>query len=168
MSRKFSFTVSYTVPVEELHRAITSDDMWQSRFDGAETATLDLSHPEGPGTIRVHMTERARQDKIPAIVRKVLKNDLVLERTDHWGPLDGDTAKGAFAGASTGITTEMEGTYVMRPTAEGSEIEVAGTVAVKVPLVGGAIEPLAEQLQQRVVSSERKFIQNWLAATTDA
>lgn len=39
---------------------------------------------------------------------------------------------------------------------------------MKVPLVGGAIEPLAENLQQRVVDSERKFIENWLATTADA
>jgi uncharacterized protein YndB with AHSA1/START domain len=168
MSRKFSFTVSYTVPVEELHRAITSDELWRSRFDGAQTATLDLSHAAGPGTIRIHMTEKARPDKVPALVRKVLKHDLVLERTDEWGPLEGDTARGEFTGASRGITTEMSGSYEMRSTAEGSEVEVAGTVAVKVPLVGGAIEPLAEQLQHRVIESERKFIEKWLASKTDA
>jgi uncharacterized protein YndB with AHSA1/START domain len=168
MSRKFSFTVSYSVPVEELHRAITSDELWQARFEGAATATLDVSHDDGPGTIRVHMTETARQDKIPALVRKVLKNDLVVERTDNWGPLDGDTARGVFSGTSQGITTEMSGTYEMRPAATGSEIVVAGTVAVKVPLVGGAIEPLAEQLQHRVVESERKFIEKWFAAKAEA
>ncbi|WP_024802019.1 DUF2505 domain-containing protein [Nocardia sp. BMG51109] len=168
MSRKFSFTVPYSVPVEELHRAIISDDMWRARFDGADTATLDLSHPDGPGTIRVHMTERARRDKIPAVVNKVLDNELVLERTDDWGPLDGDTAAGAFAGASKGIASEMSGTYVLRPTAEGSEIEVSGTLAVQVPLVGGAIEPLAEQLQHRVLTSERKFIEEWLGVKAGA
>jgi uncharacterized protein YndB with AHSA1/START domain len=168
MSRKFSFTVSYSVPVEELHRAITNDELWRSRFQGAETGTLDLSHPGGPGTIRIQMSEKARPEKIPAIVRKVLKNDLVVERTDDWGPLDGDSARGVFTGASGGITTEMSGTYGMRSTAEGSEIEVAGTVTVKVPLVGGAIEPLAEQLQHRVVDSERKFIEKWLSDKADA
>lgn len=164
MSRKFSFTVSYSVPVEELHRAITSDELWQARFDGAPTATLEVSHADGPGTVRVHMTETARPEKIPALVRKVLKNDLVVERTDDWGPLEGDTARGVFTGTSKGITTTMSGTYEMRPAATGSEIVVAGTVAVKVPLVGGAIEPLAEQLQHRVVESERKFIEKWFAA----
>lgn len=168
MSRKFSFTVSYSVPVEELHRAITNDELWQSRFSGAQTATLDLTHAAGPGTIRIHMTEKARPEKIPALVRKVLKNDLVVERTDDWGPLEGDVARGEFAGASQGITTAMSGTYEMRSTAEGSQIEVAGTVSVKVPLVGGAIEPLAEQLQHRVIESERKFIEKWLAAKADA
>jgi uncharacterized protein YndB with AHSA1/START domain len=167
MSRKFSFTVSYNVPVEELHRAITNDELWQSRFSGAQTATLDLTHAAGPGTIRIHMTEKARPEKIPALVRKVLKNDLVLERTDDWGPLEGDVARGEFTGSSKGITTAMSGTYEMRSTAEGSQIEVAGTVSVKVPLVGGAIEPLAEQLQYRVVESERKFIEKWLSEKTD-
>ncbi|MFF0489679.1 DUF2505 domain-containing protein [Nocardia sp. NPDC004068] len=168
MSRKFSFTVPYSVPVEELHRAITSDEMWQARFSGAETATLDLSHEDGPDTIRVHMTERAKAEKIPAIVSKVLKSELVLERTDNWGPLRGDIARGTFVGLSKGITTEMEGSYEMRPTAGGSEIEVSGIVTVKVPIVGGAIEPLAEQLQHRVVDSERKFIEEYLTTKADA
>ncbi|WP_067896577.1 DUF2505 domain-containing protein [Nocardia vaccinii] len=167
MSRKFSFTVSYSVSVAELHRAITSDELWQARFDGATTATLDLSHDDGPGTIRVYMAETARPDKIPALVRKVLKNDLVIERTDNWGPLDGDTARGVFSATSQGITSEMSGTYELRPAATGSQIVVAGSVAVKVSLVGGAIEPLAEQLQRRVIESERKFIEKWFAAEAD-
>jgi hypothetical protein len=162
VSRKFSFTVSYSVPVEELHRALISDDMWQARFSLSETAGLDLSHPDGPGTIRVHMTERLRRDKVPPIVRKVLESELVLERTDNWGPLDGDIVRGTFTAASTGITTEMEGTYEVRPTVEGAQLEVAGTVAVKVPLIGRAIEPLAEQLQRRAVDGERRFIEDWL------
>lgn len=168
MSRKFSFTVPYAVPVEDLHRALTTDDVWQSRFAGTQTATLDLSHPQGAGTIRIHMTEKASDDKVPGIVSKVLKNELVLSRTDNWQALDGEIAKGTFEGATGGISSEMSGTYELRPTAEGSEIEVAGTVQVKVPLVGGAIEPLAEQLHHRVLESERKHIEEWVAAQASA
>ncbi len=168
MSRNFRFTVSYTVPVEELHRALTSDEFWHARFEGAETATIELDRPNGPGTIHLRMTERAQPDKIPAIVRKVLKNDLMLERTDDWGPLDGDHARGAFTATSTGISSEMSGQYLLRGTATGSQLEVTGTVKVKVPLVGGAIEPLAEQLQQRVVNSERKFVEKYFSAKTEA
>ncbi|MFJ4652957.1 DUF2505 domain-containing protein [Nocardia sp. NPDC088792] len=164
MSRKFSFTVQYSVPVEELHRALTNDEMWQARFEGASTATLDLSHPDGPGTICIHMTEKAPEDQIPGIVKKVLKSELQLERTDTWGPLDGDTAKGSFHGKSGGITTEMQGTFELRPAAEGSELEATGTVDVKVPLVGGAIEPLVENLLKKVMNSERKSVENWFAA----
>ncbi|MFE9326222.1 DUF2505 domain-containing protein [Nocardia sp. NPDC052278] len=168
MSRKFSFTVPYAVPVEDLHRALTTDDVWQSRFAGAQTATLDLSHPQGTGTIRIHMTEKASDDKVPGIVSKVLKSELVLSRTDNWQALDGEIAKGTFEGATGGISSEMSGTYELRPTVEGSEIEVVGTVRVKVPLVGGAIEPLAEQLHHRVLESERKHIEKWVAAQASA
>ncbi|CCF65667.1 DUF2505 domain-containing protein [Nocardia cyriacigeorgica] len=168
MSRKFSFTVPYTVPVEDLHRALTGDELWQARFAGAETATLDLAHPGGEGTIRLAMSEKIRPDKIPSIVRKVLKSDLVVSRTDTWQPLTGEIAKGSFEGTSKGVNSEMSGTYELRATAEGSEIEVVGTVKVKVPLVGGAIEPLAEQLHHRVLDSERKFIEKWFAEQASA
>ncbi|MFI6368876.1 DUF2505 domain-containing protein [Nocardia sp. NPDC050630] len=168
MSRKFSFTVPYAVPVEDLHRALTTDDLWQSRFARAETATLDLSHPDGAGTIRIHMTEKASGDKVPGIVSKVLKSELVLSRTDNWQALDGEIAKGTFEGATGGISSEMSGTYELRPTAEGAEIEVVGTVQVKVRLVGGAIEALAEQLHHRVLESERKHIEKWVAAQVSA
>ncbi|MFC9896663.1 DUF2505 domain-containing protein [Nocardia sp. NPDC127579] len=164
MSRKFSFTVPYSIPVEDLHRALTTDETWQARFAEAVTATLELSHPEGADTIRVHMTEKASEDKIPGLVRKVLKSDLEFARTDNWGRLDGELARGSLVAETGGISCAMSGAYELRPTAEGSEIEVVGTVEVKVPLVGGAIEPLAEQLLHRVLKSEREFIQGWVAS----
>lgn len=163
MSRKIGFTVQYSVPVEDLHRALTNDDVWQARFADATTATLELTHPDGPGTIRIHMTEKAPEDQIPGLVKKVLKSDLMLERTDNWGPLDGETATGDFTARSGGITSEVQGRLELRPTAAGSEIEVSGTIDVRVPLVGGAIEPLAENLLKRVMNSERKSIENWFA-----
>ncbi|MFE3754807.1 DUF2505 domain-containing protein [Nocardia tengchongensis] len=164
MSRKFSFTVQYSVPVEELHRALTNDEMWQSRFADAPTATLALTHPDGPGTIQIQMTEKAPEDQIPGIVKKVLKSELMLERTDVWGPLADGVAQGSFNGRSGGITTEMAGAFELRPTAEGSEIEATGTIDVKVPLVGGAIEPLVENLLKKVMNSERKSVESWFAA----
>ncbi|WP_067861769.1 DUF2505 domain-containing protein [Nocardia shimofusensis] len=161
MSRKIRFTVPYSVPVDDLHRAFTSGDAWRTRFAEAPTATLDVSHPDGPGTARIHMTERARKDKIPALVGKVLSGDLVFDRTDNWRALSGETAEGDFRVATTGITAAMTGSHRLRPTAEGSELEVTGTLEVKVPLVGRAIEPLAEQLLHRVLNSERHFFEQW-------
>ncbi|MBF6522310.1 DUF2505 domain-containing protein [Nocardia farcinica] len=165
MSRKFRFTVPYSVPVEDLHRALTSDDAWQARFAEASTATLDISHLGGPGTARIHMTERARRDKIPALVSKVLAGELVFDRTDDWRPLTGGAAEGDFRVTTSGITATMAGIQRLRGTAQGSEIEVDGSLEVKVPLVGRAIEPLAEQLLHRVLGSERKFFEQWCAQT---
>ncbi|WP_319943710.1 DUF2505 domain-containing protein [Nocardia aurantia] len=160
--------MSYRVPVEQLHRAILTDELWRARFATAPTATLELSRPDGPGTVRIQMTERARPDKIPSVVKRVLNTELVLERVDNWGPLADGTASGTFTGTAKGIATEMDGAYVLRPTATGSEIEVTGLVAVTVPLVGGMIEPLAEQLLHRVLNSERKFVEQQFEAAATA
>ncbi|GAB2645929.1 DUF2505 domain-containing protein [Nocardia goodfellowii] len=168
MSRKFSFTVPYSIPVEDLHRALIDDKVWHARFAEATTATIELTHPDGADTIRIHMTEKASEDKIPSLVTKVLKSELQFSRTDNWGPLDGESARGTLEAATGGINSVMSGAYEMRPTAEGSEIEVVGTVDVQVPLVGGAIEPLAEQLLHRVLNSEREFIQEWVASQANA
>ncbi len=168
MARKFGFTLTYPIPVAELHAALTGEELWRDRFAGAQTATLDLTHPGGPGTVRLAMSEKIRPEKIPGIVRKVLKSDLVVTRVDNWQPLTGDTAEGTFEGTSSAISSEMAGTYRLRPAGDGSELEVSGSVKVKVPLVGGAIEPLAEQLQRRVVESERKFILKWFAERANA
>ncbi|WP_028477089.1 DUF2505 domain-containing protein [Nocardia sp. CNY236] len=168
MSRNFSFTVPYGVPVEELHRVLTADDVWRARFADTESATLEVSHPDGVDTIFLQMTEKPAADKVPALVRKVLKSDLTFSRTDRWQPLVGEVAKGTFRATTGGINSTMEGTYHMRSTAEGSEIEVVGTVEVQVPVVGGAIERLAEQLHHRVLGGEQKFIEEWLAAEPTA
>ena len=89
--------------------------------------------------------------------------DILFSRIDKWQKLDGDMAKGTFEVSTGGINTEMSGTYEMNSTAEGSEIEVIGTVRVKVPVVGGAIEPFGEQLHHRVLNGERHFIEEWFA-----
>ncbi|WP_459548172.1 DUF2505 domain-containing protein [Nocardia sp. X0981] len=167
MARKFGFTLSYPIPVADLHAALTGEEMWRDRFADAETATLEMSHPDGPGTIRLSMSEKARQEKVPAVVRKVLKGELVVTRVDNWQRLDGSTAEGTFEGTSSGIPVEMTGTYRLRPSTEGSELVVTGKVKVKIPLIGGTIEPLAEQLQRRVVEGERKFILDWFAGRSD-
>ncbi|WP_040798803.1 DUF2505 domain-containing protein [Nocardia higoensis] len=161
MSRKFRFTVPYSVPVDDLHRALTSADAWHARFAEADTATLTVSHPGGPGTARIHMTERAHRERIPALVGKVLSGELVFDRIDDWGALSGETAEADFRVATTGITAAMTGNQRLRPTAEGSEIEITGSLEVKVPLVGRAIEPIAEQMLHRVLGSERHFFEQW-------
>ncbi|WP_280504339.1 DUF2505 domain-containing protein [Nocardia farcinica] len=163
MSRKFRSTVPYSVPVEDLHRALTSGDAWRARFAEAETATIDVTHPDGPGTARIHMNERAREDRVPGLVRKVLSGDLVFDRTDDWRALSGGVAEADVRVVTTGVTAVMTGVARLRPAAEGSEIEVGGTIEVKVPLVGRAIEPLAEQLLHRVLGSERRFFEQWCA-----
>lgn len=167
MSRKFTFPLSYTAPAATVHGAITDDALWRARFDGAETAELDLSAPDGPGTKTIAMTEHVAKERIPALVRKVLKGELTISRTDKWGPFDGDRAAATFTGGSTGLPASIAGTYALRDTAAGAVIDVAGEIEVKVKFVGGAIEALVEQLFTKLLNGERKFVEKWISEQSE-
>lgn len=163
MSRTFAFPLAYESPASAVHAAIVDDRLWQSRFEGAEGAELELTSPDGEGTKTIAMSERIKQDRIPALVRKVLKGELTVSRTDRWGAFDGDRASGTFEGGSTGLPASLKGTYSLRDTAAGAVIDVAGEIEVKVRFVGGAIEALVEQLFTKMLNSERKFVQRYIS-----
>ncbi|UGT64621.1 DUF2505 domain-containing protein [Nocardia asteroides] len=163
MSRTYSFTVPYSAPVTLLHRAYTDPEAWRARFAEAKSANYDLEHPDGEGSIRIHMSERVGGDAVPKVVRSVLGREFTLERTDTWNRLDGERATGFFTAATTGVRGELAGDYLLRPTAEGAVLEISGEAKFDVPVVGGALERMVEQLHQRVVQNEREFFGTWLA-----
>ncbi|KAA0020184.1 DUF2505 domain-containing protein [Antrihabitans cavernicola] len=162
MSRTFAFPLSYTSPASVVHGAITDQRLWQSRIEGVDSAELDFGTPDGPGTASISMKETIKQERIPALVRKVLKGELTISRTDKWGAFDGDRATGTFSGGSTGLPASLNGTFALRDTAAGAVIDVAGEIEVKVRFVGGAIEALVEQLFTKMLNSERKYVEKWI------
>lgn len=168
MSRTYSFTVPYPAPVTALHRAYTSGDAWRTRFAEARSAEYELSHPQGPGSISIRMSERVGGDAVPKVVRSVLGGEFTLERTDTWNPLDGAHATGSFVATTTGIRGELTGDYLLRPAAGGCELEISGKATFDVPMVGGALERMVEQLHQRVVQNEREFFEQWITEHPDA
>ncbi|MFC8042437.1 DUF2505 domain-containing protein [Nocardia sp. NPDC057353] len=163
MSRTYSFTVPYSAPVTSLHRAYTNPEAWRARFAEAKSANYDLAHPEGEGSIRIHMAEKVGGDAVPKVVRSVLGREFTLERTDTWHRLDGERATGSFTAATTGVRGELAGDYLLRPAADGAVLEINGKATFEVPMVGGALERMVEQLHQRVVQNEREFFAGWLA-----
>ncbi|WP_185981842.1 DUF2505 domain-containing protein [Skermania sp. ID1734] len=164
MPRSFSFEVHYPNSPADVHRAITDERMWRSRFKGAETATLDVATPDGPGTIELTMSERVDKDRTPMVVRKVLKDEMSLTRTDRWGALEGDTATGVLHAHSTGIPGKVEGRYTLRRSGDGAVLQVSGEIEVKIRFVGGAIEPLGVQLLTRLANGERDYTTKWLSS----
>lgn len=163
MSRSFTVAVPYASPPAVVHQALTDERLWQSRFAEAPNAKLETSSPDGPGTLSITMSEQIGPNALPGLVKKVVRGDLGLTRTDVWGPLENDVAHGTFSGESTGITGAFAGTITLRAAQEGSVVEFAGKFDVKVRLVGGAIEAFAEQAYSKLLRSERKYAEKWIA-----
>jgi hypothetical protein len=163
MPKKFEFTAVLDHPARDVHAALIDERYWRDRIAGSPTAAVRIEYPDGPGTLRVVVTERTEPAELPAFVRGVVRGPMVLERTDNWGTFDAGGATGLIVGGATGIPVDFRGTSQVRPTADGSVLAMRGEVTVKIPIVGGQIEGLAVKMIGRIVEKDRDALAAWLA-----
>ena len=164
MSRDFEFTIDSPHSPADVHKALTSEEQWLARFVKAEkTDGYELIKHES-GALTVDITEEVGTSELPGFVKKVIRGKLLITRTDHWGPLTDDTADGTLAGGSTSLPATVTGTLTLRPAGEGSVLTVSGTSTVKIPLIGGKIESLINDMIEDMVNQETRETVEWAEA----
>ncbi|RVW10670.1 DUF2505 domain-containing protein [Prescottella agglutinans] len=165
MPKRFEFSAEFDHPVERVHALLTDEDYWRSRVAAESRAVVQVGEEadgDGPPVVTVTMTETVDPDNFPALVRKVIRGEMRMERTDVWCPVDGGRAAGRVTGRSTGIPVAIDGEYALRPNGAGAVLDVRGTITVRVPLVGGQIELLARQMVSQMVERDRVAAQRRL------
>lgn len=161
MAKRFEFSTALDHPVEQVHATLTDTRFWAHRFEAApEKIVIDSSR--GPGALTVTMTDTITSDALPGIVGKFVSGEMRMERIDTWDAMNGDRATGRFVGSATGIPVQIDGTFSLKPVAAGSVLEVKGSAAVKIPLVGGQIEGLVKKMVRDMVEKDRAGIDQWL------
>ncbi|MGU3437806.1 DUF2505 domain-containing protein [Actinomycetes bacterium M1A6_2h] len=163
MSRKFEFTESFDVTPAVAYEAMTDHDLWSKRVDDTK-GRVDMEFSDLPdGGFTVSMSEGVGAQVLPGIVKKVVRGDLKIVRTDTWGPLEGDRARGTLKGGSTGLPSKVDATFALEPSGSGSKLTLKGKAEVKIPLVGGKIESMVTDMIGKLVRSESKQAREWLA-----
>lgn len=166
MARRIPHSASYPQPVDRVHAALTSERYWRDRIaevggDGAGIDRLDT----GDGTIAVEMRQAIPAEHLPSIVTKIRPGDLVITRTEDWGPLTGDRATGTFTAHVEGMPGDLTGTLTLAADGTGSSVTLDGQVQVGLPLIGGKIESvIAEQITE-LLNHEDEFTARWLTET---
>ncbi len=160
MPRDFAFTLQYESPVERVYAALVDVERWRRRVAGAANVDLVFGAAE-PGAFEVTVTERGA---VPAPLRRVVKGEFGLTRTDRWGPVESGTARGTFTGTAVGVGGTFSGTYLLRAAGPGSAVDVAGSLRVDVRGLGGALESMAEKLLTKIVRGERDDVEAWIGA----
>lgn len=163
MSRSFEFSESFDVTPAVAYAAMTDHDLWTKRIDDTK-GRVDLDFTDLPnGGFEVTMTEGVGAQVLPGIVKKVVRGELKIVRTDTWGPLEGDHAKGTLKGGSTGLPSKVEAAFTLAPSGSGSTLTLKGKAEVKIPLVGGKIESMITDMIGKLVRAESKQAREWLA-----
>lgn len=164
MARHIEHSAQYPRPVATLHAALTDEGYWQARLKevGGPGATFE-SLTVGDGTIDVVLKQSVPAEHLPSVVTSIRPGDLIIRRTESWGPLQGDRAQGTFSAEVEGAPGRLRGTMTLSADGTGSELVMDGDVEVKIPLIGGKIESVIAGQVLELLDAEEDFTGQWVA-----
>lgn len=164
MARSFDASFTSTSSVARVGDAFGQRQYWLDRIEAfGGGITLDSFTVDADGAVSVATSQDLRREALPGPLAKLYPADLTVYRYEKWTP----TANGEFVGdvdvKAVGAPLSGAGQALLASDGEGSRLTFAGSVAFKLPIVGGKIEGyLAEQLRQGLADIQR-FTTEWIA-----
>lgn len=166
--RPFEVSTPSTASVAEVHEAFRSEDYWRARLleYGRGSIALDCLDVDGDGTVLVRTTQDMRNDAMPGFIAKAIPGDLKVIRQETWRRA-GEELRADVAMRTTGAPISGTATATVSPTVQGSLLRFAGTLTVKVPLLGGQIEKYISSKIVEEIPGVQRFTTRWISGTAD-
>jgi Protein of unknown function (DUF2505) len=140
MPRTFDLIVESPSSVEQFRAAFGDEEYWQARLAAMDNGRLDSLDVDDDGTVDVRSTFKLLRDGMPKVVTQLRLGDLQMMHNETWSRIDGGRVRGEVNVEVSGFPLSARGAGSLTPIGDGSQLTYTATVAVKVPLVGGAIE----------------------------
>ncbi|MGL6233901.1 MAG: DUF2505 domain-containing protein [Segniliparus sp.] len=170
MATPVDYSAEFSVDSKRLHDVLTDQAYWSDRINevGGEGATLDFSpdpdgEPVGEGWFSVRSSHVIPAEELPPMIAKLRSGDLVIHRSEHWGPLEDGNAVGWFTVSVPGTPARIRGDGELVPNENGSTIRYSGEVKVSVPFLGAKLESGLSGQVLELLDKERDFTTTWLA-----
>lgn len=166
MPRSFDLEVESSASVEQFHSACGREDYWRARLaaNDAGTATLDSLILDDGGAVNITTTHSLVRDRLPRLVLAFCRGDLELVHNETWSRIGGGRVRGRISGTVPGAPMSALGAVMLTPVRNGSRLECTGTVEVRIPLVGAAIERFISREFANGVRATQHFTTAWIAA----
>ena len=170
MATPIDYSAEFSVDSKRLHAVLTDQAYWSDRINevGGEGATLDFApdpdgEPVDEGWFSVRSTHVIPAHELPPMIAKLRSGDLVIHRSEHWGPLEGGNAVGWFTVAVPGTPARIRGDGELASNGDSSTIHYSGEVKVSVPFLGAKLESNLSDQVVELLDKERDFTTTWLA-----
>ena len=164
MPRSFDVSTETPASVEAVHSAFSQEQYWLARLAafGGGSMTLDSLIVDADGAVAVATTQDLRHDLLRGVLAKIFPGDLKVLREETWRPIERREVRGEVSIAACGAPASGVGTAVLASIAQGSRLRFTGTLAVRIPLVGGTIEKyISDQIAEEIPVVQR-FTTNWI------
>lgn len=169
MPRSFDMATTYEGTVERVHSAFLDERYWLARLadSGADDARLDELALLPDGGVEATTTQVLRAFRLPGIVTQFHPGDLVISRSERWGPLAERKARGSVEGSIAKAPVALTCTAELGPTAKGARLSIHATVEVRIPLIGGKLESFIGSQLVNLLVAEQRFTSAWITEKHD-
>lgn len=163
MPRPIEHQARFDAATDAVHDTLLDAKYLDARLAelGGRDAAL-LTHEVDGARARIVLRQGVPVEFLPSVVRRFTGDDLVLDRTERWGPRDGGGWRADVEVTVRGLPGSISGTLELTDTALGSELVLRGQTAVSVPMVGGRIEEIVAEQVTELMRHESRFTQRWL------
>ncbi|MEU5842447.1 DUF2505 domain-containing protein [Rhodococcus sp. NPDC047139] len=164
MARRIDYSARFVHPPERVYEALADPDHWEARMTEmrkySENHVRELTASES-GIVLVlhHVLPRA---DLPELARTVIKKDMIITRTETYGPFT-DGATGTYQASIPGGPGSLRGTMELFAGEHGSTLRTTSEAKVHLPLVGGKLEELILTNLVDVFRAEAAVTADWLA-----
>ncbi|WP_019811670.1 DUF2505 domain-containing protein [Saccharomonospora halophila] len=164
MATPIEHRARYVHGTDEVFAAQTDERALRARLAHAGGSHAGIpTHETTADGIRYTLVQGIDTAKLPGAVRRVHRGDLVVHREHTWT----DHGTGRYTGTVAVHVADLPGrlTADTEITAEGehSVVRTRGSVAVRLPLVGGTLENMVAEQVTRLLDAEAEFTVRWLA-----
>ncbi|MGQ0839319.1 DUF2505 domain-containing protein [Actinokineospora sp.] len=163
MGSRIEHRAEFAAPASTVHSSLIDRAFLDERLRvlGGKGAALVAYSAEG-GTVTYKLRQGLDNALLPSAARSVIKDDLVVERTESWRP-DGAAFAGTTSATVSGVPGDIKGRVRLTDTAVGSDLTTAAEVKVRIPLFGGKIEAVIAEQVGKLLAAEAEFAAKWLA-----
>ena len=163
MPRTFDGLAASPAGVDQIYAAFGREDYWAARLAGDTTTTLDSLTADDDGTIAVQLTQHLGGRLLSGVFSKFVPADVTLIYAERWSP-DGEAqVHGRISAVVSGGLGSCEGDSWLSPRGTGSQMRFTGTVAARIPLVGGQIEKTISTSLAENIPAVMRFTTTWIA-----
>lgn len=155
----FSHDLTYDASPEAVAEML-ADPAFRERVCVAMHATRRHVSIDGSGAgmaVVIDQTQPARG--IPAFAKKILGDEIQIVQREAWTGATDASVELEIPGKPAGF----RGVIALAPVGGGTTETVSGGAKVKVPMVGGRLEGLIEDLLRSALRAEERVGRAWLA-----
>ncbi|MBV8863758.1 MAG: DUF2505 domain-containing protein [Mycobacterium sp.] len=165
MPRSFDVSVDSPASVEQILCAFGERRYWAARLTAFDdgTATLNQLTVDADRTVDVGFRVNLLRDRLPAVIVRFAPSELALVHSQTWTRLGDDRVHGEVRVDVSGVPVTAQGQAMLAPAQHGSRLTMSTSVAVNIPVVGGAIERAIARQVAGDITKYHRFTSEWIA-----